>query len=163
MENHPHDEFMLKAIEEAKRSASFGQYTIGAVIVGPDGEIVSVAHTTTHETNDATAHGEVNAIRVACKNSGSRYLFGCWLYTTLEPCSMCTSAAIWARVEGIVFGATKEDAQNFGKNLEGKKFTWRQIDISSKDIVEKGDPKIELFGGFMRDECLQLFDLAKNN
>ena len=48
MENHPHDEFMLKAIEEAKRSASFGQYTIGAVIVGPDGEIVSVAHTTTH-------------------------------------------------------------------------------------------------------------------
>ena len=73
---------------------------------------MSVAHTTTHETNDATAHGEVNAIRVACKNSGSRYLFGCWLYTTLEPCSMRTSAAIWARVEGIVACATKEDAQN---------------------------------------------------
>ena len=163
MQNHPKKEFMEKAIEEAKSSASLGQYAIGATVVGPNGEIISVAHTTTHETNDATAHGEINVIRAACKSLSNRYLLGCWLYTTLEPCPMCTSAAIWAKMEGVVFGATKEDAQDFGKNLADKKFTWRQIDISSRDIIEKGDPKLNITEGFMREECCQLFNFAKKD
>ena len=151
---------MEKAIKEARDSVSSGSYAIGAIVVGLDGEIISVEHTNTFETNDATAHAEVNAIRSACKALGNRYLVGCWLYTTLEPCPMCASAAIWAKMEGIVFGATKEDAQKFAKNLRSKKLTWRQINISSKDIIQKGDPKLNLVESFMREECCQLFDFA---
>lgn len=153
---------MQEAIREAKNSASFGQYALGAVVVNPEGEIISVAHTTLHEKNDPTCHAEINAIRAACQKQNSHYLVGCWLYTTLEPCPMCTSAAIWAKMEGIVFGATKEDAQEFGKNLTDKKFTWRQINISSKDIIVHGNPKVKLIEGFMQNECKTLFDFAKN-
>ena len=154
---------MKKAIEEAEDSASLGQYAIGAVVVGSDGEVVSIAHTSLHTENDPTAHAEVNAIRMACTKLNTRYLSSCWLYTTLEPCPMCTSAAIWAKMEGVVYGATKEDAQDFAKNLQDEKFTWRQIDISSRDIVEKGDPKVELIEKFMREECCQLFKFSRNN
>ena len=161
--NHPQEKFMEEAIKEAQSSASLGQYALGAIVVDQHGEIIAVEHTTLHEHNDPTCHAEVNAIRSACTKLNSRYLADCWLYTTLEPCPMCTSAAIWAKMAGIVFGASKEDAQNFGKGLENKKFTWRQIDISSRTIVEKGDPKIELVERFMQEECKKLFDFVKNN
>src|ERR1035437_1414584 len=118
MQNHPKKEFMERAIEEAKKSASAGQYALGAIVVNADGEIIATEHTTLHENNDPTCHAEVNAIRSACSVLKSRYLPGCWLYTTLEPCPMCTSAAIWAKMEGIVYGASKEDAQDFAKNLQ---------------------------------------------
>lgn len=154
---------MNKAIEEARKSASAGQYALGAVIVNSSGEIIATEHTTLHENNDPTCHAEINAIRSACFNLKSRYLPECWLYTTLEPCPMCTSTAIWAKMEGVVFGATKEDAQDFAKNLKESKFTWRQIDVSSRDIIEKGDPKIKLVEKFMREECLGLFEFSKNN
>lgn len=98
MVNHPQKEYMEKAIEEAESSASLGQYAIGSVIIGPEGETISVAHTTTHADNNAVAHGETNAIQAACKKLTNRYLNGCWLYSTLEPCPMCTSAAIWAKM-----------------------------------------------------------------
>ncbi len=163
MEKHPQEKFMLGAIKEAQNSASSGQYALGAVVVDSNGDIIATEHTTLHEHNDPTCHAEVNAIRSACLKNESRYLPGCWLYTTLEPCPMCTSAAIWAKMKGIVFGASQEDAQDFGKGLEDKKFTWRQIDVSSKDIVEKGDPKIHLVERFMQDECKKLFDFAKND
>jgi len=163
MQNHPQEEIMRKAIEEAKASSSLGQYALGAVIVDANGQVIATTHTTTHATNDATAHAEVNTIRITCKKLNSRYLPGCWLYTTLEPCPMCTAAAIWAKMEGIVFGATKEDAVEFAKSLENAKFTWRQIDMSAREVAAKGDPQIKLIEGFMRDECKQLFDFAKNS
>lgn len=154
---------MQEAIKEAESSASSGQYALGALVVNEHGEIVAVEHTTLHGKNDPTCHAEINAIRSACAELNSRYLLGCWLYTTLEPCPMCTSSAIWAKMAGIVFGASKEDAQEFGKFLGDKKFTWRQIDISSKTIVEKGNPKIELIEKFMREECKKLFNFAKKD
>lgn len=163
MQNHPQEKYMRVAIEEAKGSASSGQYALGAAVVGVGEEIISVAHTTLHENNDPTCHAEINAIRVACQKQNSRYLVGCWLYTTLEPCPMCTSAAVWAKMEGIVFGACKEDAQEFGENLKEQKFTWRQIDLSSREVVEKGDPVVKLVEKFMQDECKTLFAFASNS
>ena len=162
MINHPKQEYMLEAIKEAENSASAGHYAIGAVVVGNNGELLSIAHTSTHKDNDATAHAEVNAIRSACKVINNRYLNGCWLYSTLEPCPMCISAAIWAKMEGVVFGAMREDAQGIAKELKNNKFTWRQIDISSRSVIEKGDPKLKLIENFMREKCCELFDFAKN-
>jgi tRNA(Arg) A34 adenosine deaminase TadA len=158
---HPQRQFMQLAIDKAREGASKGVYALGSIIVDQNGEVIAAAHNTAHADNDPTAHGEVNAIRLACKKLGSRYLPGCWLYTTLEPCPMCTAAAIWAKMEGVVFGATKEDAQEVAKSLEDRKFTWRQIDMSSKEIIEKGEPRVRLIGEFMRDECGTLFEYAK--
>lgn len=157
---HPQQEFMQEAIKEAKLSASSGQYAIGAVVVNADGQTVSISHTSTHRDSDPTAHAEVNAIRAACQKLQNRYLEGCWLYTTLEPCPMCVSAVIWAKMEGVVFGASKEDAEEYAVEKEEGKFSWRQINLSSRDVVAKGEPEIKLIEKFMREECLLLFSLS---
>ena len=162
MYNHPDKSLMLKAIEEAGASSALGQYALGSVVVNTEGEILAIAHTSTHADNDSTSHAETNAIRMASKKVNNLYLQGCWLYSTLEPCPMCTAAAIWAKMEGIVFGASKEDAVEFATNSADKKFTWRQIDVSSRSIIEKGEPKLKLHEGFMRDECKKLFNYAAN-
>lgn len=152
---------MSKAIEEAKTSSALGQYVLGSIVVNTEGEILAIAHTSTHADQDSTAHAEVNAIRMASKKTNNLYLPGCWLYSTLEPCPMCTAAAIWAKMEGIVFGASKEDAMEFAADSTDKKFTWRQIDISSRSIIEKGEPRLKLHECFMREECKKLFSYSK--
>lgn len=157
---HPSEKFMSLAIAEAQRSGKLGQYALGAVVVLND-KVISVAHTTLHESNDPSAHAEMNAIRAACAQSGSRYLEGAWLYTTQEPCPMCTSVAIWAKMSGIVFGAFEKDAIKVFKKNNNSKFTWRQISIPAKKIIAKGEPKLGLVEGFMRKDCIGLYTTSK--
>mgnify|MGYP001576022054 CR=1 FL=1 len=150
------EQFMRKAIDVAIESAKGGDYAVGAVIE-KDGKIIAIGKTKLKTGNDPTNHAEIIAIREACKKIGSKFISGAVLYTTHEPCAMCSSAAIWARMKGIVFGATIQDA----KNKASKKFTWRQINISCKQVLSKGDPKLELVEKFLRKECLELFELSK--
>lgn len=148
--------FMQKAIELAKKSAAKGDYALGVVVIKGN-KIISKGTTNLKHENDPTVHGEIVAIRNACKKLKSHYLEGCVLYTTLEPCPMCTSAAIWAKMKGIIFGASMKDAiQN-----RGKRFSWRQINISCKDIIKKGEPKLKLIKNFMNKECIKLFELSQ--
>ena len=150
------EEFMQEAIKLAKKSAEKGDYALGAVIVKDDRIIASGTTNLKHE-NDPTVHAEIVAIRNACNKLNSGYLEDCILYTTHEPCPMCASAAIWAKMKGIVFGATIEDANN----KQGQNLSWRQIDISCKDMLSKGTPKLDLVEGFLREECNKLFDLSQ--
>lgn len=151
--------FMSKAIEIAKNSAKKGDYAVGAIIV-KEGEIIAIGKTLLKQKNDPTVHAEIVAIRNACKKISSRFLKECILYTTHEPCPMCASAAIWARMKGIIFGASLEDALEYAKSKVSKEFTWRQINIKCKDILLNGDPKLELVEGFMREDCKNLFELS---
>lgn len=155
-----HEKFMQFAIEEAQRSAELGQYPLGAVVV-LNGEVISVGHTTLHEENDPTVHAEINAIREATKKLVTRYLPGAWLYTTQEPCPMCTSAAIWAKMEGIVFAASLDDALQVFKKQKGSSFTWRQIEIPAEYVISKGEPKLQLVQGVLREKALELYTLTQ--
>lgn len=85
----------------------------GAAIV-KDGRIIAIAHNTVVGTNDPTAHGEINAIREACKKLSTFDLQGCELYTTSEPCPMCMSAIIWANISKVYYGCTVQDARDIG-------------------------------------------------
>ena len=152
----PEELYMQKAIDMARDSAVNGDYAVGAVIV-KDGEIVAEGQTLLKHKNDPTVHAEIVAIRNACEKMGSRFLEGAVLYTTHEPCSMCASAAIWAKMQGIVFGATIEDAERHAT----EKFTWRQINLKCETVLEAGDPKLELEEEFMRKECNELFKLSQ--
>ena len=145
--------FMEKAIEVAEKAKEDGDYAIGAIVI-KDNKIISKGENRLKTDNDPTAHAEIVAIRRASEILGNAYLEDCILYTTHEPCPMCASAAIWAKMKGIVFGSTLEDIQSFkGNNV----YSWRTIDISASQIIEKGDPKLELVKGFMRKECKKLF------
>lgn len=153
-------EFMMRAIEAAKEAAANGDYAIGAVVVKGD-QTVSVGDETLKSANDpVNGHAEIDAIRKACKKLNQPYLEGCVLYSTHEPCPMCASAAVWAKIDTIVFAVSREDMIEQMEKQTSEKFSWRQIKISCKEVLEKGAPKINLISGFLREEGLKLFDLT---
>ena len=85
----------------------------GACIV-KDNKIIGKGNNQVLKSSDPTAHAEINAIRDACKNINSYDLSGCILYTSCYPCPMCLSAIIWANIDEVYYGNTKEDADNIG-------------------------------------------------
>lgn len=157
----PNEKLMRTAIDAARESAMRGDYGIGSVVARGD-EIISIGLETLKSANDpVNGHAEIDAIRKACQKLGQPYLEGLILYSTHEPCPMCTSAAIWAKMGTIVFSVSREDMKEETKKRMGNKFSWRQIDISCQDILDKGMPKLELIGGFLREEGMTLFEDTK--
>ena len=149
-------EFMRLAIEQAALARLEGDYAIGAVVVS-NGQVLSKSGNRVKLDGDPTQHAEVAAIRLACSAIGHRHLEGAVLYTTAEPCPMCTAACIWARMAGIVSGSTIEDMAAF-RNLYGNPdWTWRTVDIAAHAILQQGEPKLFLVEGFLRSECQALF------
>lgn len=101
----PRQEWMRIALREAEKAAASGEVPVGAIVVGPSGEILSRAHNRPVSECDPTAHAEILALRKAAKKSGNYRLDGCRLVVTIEPCPMCAGAAVHARVAEIIYGA----------------------------------------------------------
>ena len=98
-------EYMMLALEEARKAEAEGEIPIGALVVYRD-LIIAAAHNEKEGTHDPTAHAEVVAIRRAAKNLNRWRLNGCTIYVTLEPCPMCAGAISQARLDRLVYGAT---------------------------------------------------------
>jgi tRNA(Arg) A34 adenosine deaminase TadA len=101
--------WLEEAIGLATNSVATGGGPFGA-LVAKDGEIVATGHNQVTATLDPTAHAEVSAMRAACKQLDTFSLTGCVLITSCEPCPMCLSSALWARVDRIVYAADRHDA-----------------------------------------------------
>ena len=97
---------MALALDQARAAGDRGEVPVGAVIVGPDGHVVSQAGNRTRELNDPTAHAEILAIRDACAKAGSERLVDHALFVTLEPCAMCAAAISAARIAQLYYGAS---------------------------------------------------------
>ena len=98
-------EYMQKALIEAKQAFEEGEVPVGAVIVCRD-RIIARAHNLTERLTDVTAHAEMQAITAAANALGGKYLTDCTLYVTVEPCVMCAGALAWAQLSRIVYGAS---------------------------------------------------------
>jgi len=105
----PHRRWMKVAFREAERAFERGEVPVGAVVVRGE-EIVGRGHNMVEQLCDPTAHAEIIAITAACETLKSKFLNGCTLYVTLEPCMMCAGAMVWARLDRLVFGAYDEKA-----------------------------------------------------
>lgn len=99
--------YMRQALAEARAAAAEGEVPVGAVVVA-GGRIIARAHNQTERLNDVTAHAEMLAITAAAGVMGAKYLTGCSLYVTVEPCVMCAGAIGWAQLSEIVYGASDE-------------------------------------------------------
>ena len=130
---------MSAALEEAKKAASMGEVPVGAVIV-KDGEIISRAHNLTESSKDPTAHAEMLAIRKAAAKLGGWRLFGCHMFVTAEPCSMCAGAIVWARIEKLYIGTMDPKSGACG---------------SVFNIPQKAELNhfVEIETGLMQEEC----------
>ena len=101
------EQFMRKAIAEAQIAYDEGEVPVGAIVVC-GGNVICRAHNNVERLNDVTAHAEMLAITMAANELGGKYLTGCTLYVTVEPCAMCASAMGWAQLSRIVYGAGDE-------------------------------------------------------
>jgi tRNA(adenine34) deaminase len=144
------DEFwMRKAIGIAEsRGREPATSPIGAVIVLRH-KLIAMERNQCDELRDSTAHAEMMAIRKAGARIGSAELRGGTLYTTLQPCGMCTMASIWSKVGRVVFGAGRAD-------VHAMYFEARHIDTISF-IGDAYREDIEISGGCLREECAALY------
>ena len=142
------NKFMARAIELSIESVNTGGGPFGSVIV-KDEKVIAEGSNKVTSTNDPTAHGEIVAIRQACKNLSDFNLNGCELYSTCEPCPMCLSAIYWAHVDKIYYANTRDDAQkiDFDDSL-----IYSEL---QKNIKKRKIPMIQM----MRDEALKAFEL----
>ena len=114
MEMKEHEKFMRMAIKLSEQNVkeSMGG-PFGAVIV-KDGQVIAKSSNKVIQQNDPTAHAEIAAIRLACRQLGNYNLQGCVMYTSCEPCPMCLGAIYWARIDTIYYANTKADAAEIG-------------------------------------------------
>lgn len=134
------------ALEAARAAAHEGEVPIGAVVLGPEGEVIGTGRNNREHVPDPTGHAEILAIRAACAAQGDRYLEGCTLVVTLEPCVMCAGVILAARVPVVVFGAWDEKAGGAG---------------SVYDLLRDGrlpHPVPQVIAGVREAECAHLLE-----
>lgn len=127
---------MRKALDEAQRAFDADEIPVGAIVVAND-QIIARAHNFTEKLNDVTAHAEMQAITSAADFLGGKYLKGCTMYITLEPCVMCAGALYWSQIDKVVFGASDEKR---GASSIGKLY----------------HPKTVVLGGILEEEAREL-------
>lgn len=145
---------MRRALSAANEATRCGGSPIGCVIV-LNGEVVATAYNEVERMGDPTAHAEILAIRHACAVIGLPELRGATLYSTLQPCGMCTMAAIWAKIGRIVYGAGRE-------NVHRMYFEDRHYDCA--DFA--GDAfrtDLEVRGGVFVEACAALYPDPEEN
>ncbi len=139
------DPFMKQAIEQADQGISKNEGgPFGAVVVR-EGQVVGRGHNMVVVKNDPTCHGEIEAIRDACKNLGTFDLSGCILYTTGEPCPMCMGAILWANIDKVYYGCNVDDTDKIG--FRDDKF-YKRFRLKGAGISQELD----------REECLKLYE-----
>jgi tRNA(adenine34) deaminase len=145
MENIFTDEyFMKKALDEAEIAFDKGEVPVGAVIV-INNVIIARSHNLTELLNDVTAHAEMQTITAAANYLGGKYLIGCTIYVTLEPCQMCAGALYWSQISKVVYGASDEQRgfEKMGTQLHPKTVVKRGVmeneasDMMKRFFVEK--------------------------
>ena len=96
--------FMRKALAEAEQAEREGEVPVGAIVVCR-GRVLARTHNLTETLHDVTAHAEMQAITAAANALGGKYLTGCTIYVTVEPCPMCAGALGWSQISRVVYGA----------------------------------------------------------
>lgn len=141
------NKYMKVALKEANIGINAGDGGPFGSVVVKNGKIVGYGHNKVLSSNDPTCHGEVDAIRDACKNLKTYDLTGCEIYTTSEPCHMCLCACLWANISKIYYGCTILDNEIIG--FRDKNF----------DKIFGGRKKLNNYLECIdRDDCLKLFN-----
>jgi tRNA(adenine34) deaminase len=151
--------FMELAIAEAKRAGDRGDYPIGAVITRVTGKsetIIASAGNRVKTSGSSIKHVELEMLKYVCSGYG-RYLPEFVLYSTHEPCAMCAGACVWSKIGAVVFGVSQEDIDVYGRKHGNEVYKWRACLISCRFVLEKGNQRVPVLGGFLRNECHKLF------
>ena len=133
--------YMRLAVSEAQNGIRSGHGGPFGCVIVRDGKVIGSGHNEVIKQHDPTCHGEMMAIRDACKKLGTHDLSGCELYTTAAPCPMCRGAILWANIGKVYFGCNVDDTDSIG-------FRDKIFYESEEEFCEELD----------REECLELFE-----
>jgi tRNA(adenine34) deaminase len=132
-------DFMRHALRLAREAGARGEVPVGALVVNGETILGEGANSPIRDC-DPTAHAEIVALRAAASRLGDYRLAGCTLYVTLEPCIMCASALVHARVRRVVFGAWDPKAGGAGS-------------VADVFAIPQLNHRVDVFGGVLADEC----------
>ena len=144
---HPNQKVMEELIKYTKRYTKYGN-AVGALLVKGD-KIIAKSFASVEKDKDPTSHAELKVISKVCRQNKNYHLKGYYLYSTLEPCPMCASAIVWARIKGVIYGVEN-------KNMFGR------LNIPAKKIFKTSPEGIKLYPKFMEKECLELSKMSKD-
>ncbi len=133
--------FMREALKLAKTAYEEEEIPVGAVIVY-DKKVIARGYNQVERLRDPTAHAEILAITSAARYLGSKWLYKCALYVTLEPCTMCAGALVLSRIDKVIFGAEDSKTGAFGS----------KVDINELNL----NHKIKVRSGVMKEECSKI-------
>nr|WP_326185012.1 nucleoside deaminase [uncultured Oscillibacter sp.] len=139
-----HIEYLRKANEVAKRARACGNTPFGAILVDAGGEVIMEQGNAEGELHDATAHAERMLASRASAAFDKQKLWGCTLYTTFEPCPMCTGAIYWANIGRIVYGTSEKKLLE----LTGADDKNPTFSMGADKVIAAGQKDIELLGPF---------------
>ncbi len=135
-------ELMFIANEAAKRSLADGNHPFGAILVGSDGAVLLQSGNVEVTEHDCTGHAETNLMRMASKKFSPQFLWTCSLYTTMEPCAMCSGAMYWGNLGRLVYGVAETKLLALtGDNPQNPTF-----DLPCREVFARGQKKIEVIG-----------------
>jgi tRNA(adenine34) deaminase len=141
------DSFMQEALEEAELSRAEGNKGYGALVVLAD-RVLAKTHDTATTEQDPSLHAEFKAIREAIACVGSSDLCGAVLFSTCEPCPMCTGLAVWANLTSIIYGASIAQTARMGRS---------RILVGAAEIAKQAPSTLEVVGGVLRERCEALY------
>jgi len=141
-------DLLRRTIELAEISRARGDHPFGALLAGKDGEILLEAMNTCGTKGDRTGHAERNLMTEASMKYDADFLAGCTMYTSAEPCAMCTGSVYWAGVGRIVHGMSERAL----KDLIGPDPENLTMDLPCRDVIAAGQRRVEVVGPLLEDE-----------
>ncbi len=142
-------DFVKVAIEAAKTSKKKGNLAFGCILVNKAGEVILTGENTINTDRDCLAHAEINLIREASKIYDYAYLNRCSIYTSDEPCPMCTSAIYWSGIGKLVYGLSKTEYYK----ITGRDNPNWVFEMPVRELLEKGGRKLEVIGPLLEEEA----------
>ena len=151
--DNDHTEFIQGAIDLAYKARNKGNHPFGAILVDEQGHVLLEAENTVVTENDCTGHAETNLIRLASNTYDADFLANCTLYTSTEPCPMCSGAIFWANVRRVVYGLSEESLYKMtGEDSEDVLY------LPCREIFAKGRKPIEVVGPVLEEEAKKVHE-----
>ena len=147
------DRYYLRlAIQQAKEARANGNHPFGAVLVDENGNVLLYAQNSVNTERDATGHAETNLMRQASKRYSREFLRSCTMYTSTEPCIMCSGATYWAGVGRVVYGLSETALyQMTGDNPENL-----TMQFPCREVFARGQQEVVVIGPLLEDEAIEV-------
>ena len=144
----------LEFLRQARRARANGNHPFGALLVDAEGKVLLEAENTVQTERDCTGHAELNLMRLASRSYDPGFLATCTLYTSTEPCAMCSGAIYWGNVRRVVYALSEARL----RELTGDDPANPTLELPCREVFAHGQRPVEVLGPALEDEAAQVHE-----